>query len=97
MVGAHEIKVYDVVKAAQRWLPTRQIAQRAGVSLRATHNHLTNFVRLEVFEQARLADGFHYRHKETVVSPEGRKHVAEIEAAREVLASDYVVDLRHGH
>jgi hypothetical protein len=87
LISPHQVKVYDYVRDAKRWVSAADIELHTGVKARTARHHAVKLTELEVFEQANLFPGYRYR-----LSPyaehRGKDHLQRLEKAREVFGSD---------
>jgi hypothetical protein len=85
MTSVNQLRVYDVLAAAQRWLPATQIAVRAGgIHARTAHNMAKQLVAAGLVEEARMFPATHFRVR-AIPSPEGKQHLAELDRIRSVV------------
>lgn len=60
-ISLHDVKVYLVLKSADRWLTNREIAKAAGVADRTARAKTIRMVRLGILDQAELYPGHRYQ------------------------------------
>jgi DNA-binding transcriptional ArsR family regulator len=65
-----------------------RFARLVDANHRTAVRHLTKFTQLGIVEQVRTFGGFHYKLRQAVASDEGRRHVEELEAVRQIFAED---------
>jgi DNA-binding IclR family transcriptional regulator len=83
MTSINEMRVYDVLKAAGRWLPATEIGKRAGVHARTATDMAKRLVAAGLVEEARMRPAFHYRAKATV-PPAAEPYLAVLDQIRDV-------------
>jgi DNA-binding IclR family transcriptional regulator len=87
MTSVNEMKVWDVLREAKRWLPASEIATRAEVHARTATDMAKRLAAIGLVEEARMRPAFHYRAK-AVVPREAEPHLAELDLIRDVVRSE---------
>jgi hypothetical protein len=82
LVSAHQLRVFDFVRGRRGWVTGREIAQGADVALRTARQHAFSFVKLGVFDEARVFPEYRYR-----ISSTAPQTAAWLEAARDPLGT----------
>ena len=80
-ISEHTIKVLDCVRAAHRWVTTREIAELSGVTPRTARAAAAKLAEAGLFDRVGLFPGFRYRVAGKP-SGDGRAVLDRIESAR---------------
>lgn len=76
-------RIYGFVKAAERWVTSREIAERAEVSGRTARAHALSLTEAGVFERAEVWPGNRYR-----LAPVGNPLAEDIERVTRIIAAE---------
>lgn len=60
-ISLHQFKVFQFVKAAQRWVTNQEIAEGTKIAARTARAHTKHLVDLGIFDQAEVFPGHRYR------------------------------------
>jgi DNA-binding IclR family transcriptional regulator len=83
LISPHQLKVFDYVRQAGRWVTAAEIQDATGVAMRTARHHASKLTDLGLFEQVSLFPGHRYR-----VSPSAEQrnkgYMLRLAQAREV-------------
>lgn len=60
-ISEHEVRIFQFVRTAQRWVTNKEIASGAHVSRRTASGHTLHLVKLGIFDQAEVFPGHRFR------------------------------------
>lgn len=60
-ISIHQVKVYRCLAQSPRWWTNKELAEKAGISLRNASLHTQRFVALGICDQAEVYPGHRFR------------------------------------
>lgn len=60
-ISLHQVKVYEFVAGAGKWVTAKETAEATGVKYRTVADHMKRLVGIGIFDLAELFPSHHYR------------------------------------
>jgi predicted transcriptional regulator of viral defense system len=82
-ISLHQLRVFEFVREAGRWVTATEIQDGTGVSPRTARHHALKLAKLGLFDQAEVFPGHRYRISQ-FAEQRNKDYMLRLEQAREV-------------
>ena len=82
-ISIHQLRIFQFVRDAQRWVTSEEIAHGAQVAPRTARAHARHLVSLGIFDQAEVFPGHRYRLS-SQAEKRNKGYILRLEQAAEV-------------